>query len=133
MIKKIVVSIVLPGALLLSMGVALAADDGQTQQMEQIGQQVQMMDQDSQHEEMMEQEPQQEQVYGWELMTPEERAEHREKMHSFQTEEELEAYRQEHHKLMLERAEEQGVTLPESPSKQGKGKGHGAGESGCGR
>lgn len=123
MIKKLVVSIVLPGALLLSMGVALAADEEQPRQMEQIGQQVQMMDQDSQ----------QEQVYGWELMTPEERAEHREKMRSFQTEEEREAYRQEHHKLMQERAEEQGVTLPELPPKKCKGKGlgtpgHGHGE-----
>ncbi len=121
MIKKIVVSIVLPGALLFSMGVALAADEEQPRQMEQIGQQVQMMEQDSQ----------QEQVYGWQLMTPEERAEHREKMHSFQTEEEREAYRQEHHKLMQERAEEKGVTLPESPLEQGKGKGHVG--SGCGR
>ncbi|MBW1940997.1 MAG: hypothetical protein JRI28_06455 [Deltaproteobacteria bacterium] len=113
MIKKLVVSVVLPGTLLLSMGVALAADEGQPRQMEQIGQQVQMMEPDSQPE----------QVYGWELMTPEERAEHLEKIHSFQTEEELEAYRQEHHKLMIERAEEQGIAMPKSPSKQGKGKG----------
>lgn len=55
-------------------------------------------------------------VYGWELMTPEERVEHRNKMRNFATVEERDAYRREHHKRMAERAKERGVTLPEPPS-----------------
>jgi len=52
-------------------------------------------------------------VYGWELMTEQERNEHREKMQSMHTEQEREAYRIEHHKMMQERAKERGVSLPE--------------------
>lgn len=54
-------------------------------------------------------------VFGWQLMTPEERAEHRRQMRSFATVEERDAYRREHHKRMAERAKERGVTLPEPP------------------
>jgi hypothetical protein len=108
---------VLPGALLFSMGVGLAADQ---EQMQQDQQQVQVVEQDQQ----------QEQVYGWQLMTPEERAAHFAKMHNFKTEEEREAYRLEHRKLMQERAKESGVTLPEFSSEQCEEKG--AGEAGHG-
>jgi len=55
-------------------------------------------------------------VYGWQLMTPEEQAEHRNRMRSFATEQEREAYRSQHHKEMQERAREKGVTLPEMES-----------------
>lgn len=67
-------------------------------------------------------------VYGWQLMTEQERKEHRIKMQSFKTEQERERYRMEHHEKMMERARKQGVTLPE-PSARGKGmkKGHGNG------
>lgn len=79
----------------------------------------------------------QEQMYGWELMTPEERAEHRAKIRSFNSEEERERFRLEHHKEMEERARARGVTLPDMPStSQGRGMGPGGkdmGPSGGGR
>jgi hypothetical protein len=69
-------------------------------------------------------------VYGYQLMTEQERAEHRAKMRSFQTEQEREAYRQEHHKMMQERAKAQGVTLPDEPMPRGQGRGMGQGYRG---
>lgn len=65
-------------------------------------------------------------VYGWQLMSEQERKEHRMKMQSFKTEQERERYRMEHHKKMMERAKKQGVTLPE-PSARGKGMKQGQG------
>lgn len=49
---------------------------------------------------------------GTPLLTEEERAQHREKMHSFKTVEECNAYLTEHRQLMAERAKETGVTAP---------------------
>lgn len=60
-------------------------------------------------------------VYGWQLMSEQERKEHRDKLRSFRTEQEREAYRQEHHERMQARAREQGVTLPDRPQPVGKG------------
>lgn len=54
-------------------------------------------------------------VFGWELMTPEERAEHRARMRAAKTVEERERIRAENHARMQERAKERGVTLPERP------------------
>lgn len=51
-------------------------------------------------------------VPGWSLMTPEERIEHQNKMHSFKTYDECKTYQQEHHTLMQQRAKEKGATLP---------------------
>lgn len=68
-----------------------------------------------------------EQVYGWQLMTEQERIAHQEKMRTLKTAEEKERYRMEHHKMMQERAKERGVTLPEMPGPQGKGMGPGPG------
>ena len=65
-------------------------------------------------------------IYGWQLMTVEERAKHRTKMQSLKTKEEREAYRLEHHKLMQARAKEKGVTLPDQPMQRG-GRGPGGG------
>jgi hypothetical protein len=65
--------------------------------------------------------------YGYQLMTPQERTEHREKMRSFKTEEEREQYRQEHHKQMQERARQQGMEIPDEPGPRGKGMGQGGG------
>ena len=65
------------------------------------------------------------QVYGSELMSIEELAAHRAKMRSIDTKAELEAYRNEHHKLMQARASEQGLTLPDMPMMQGGGQGFG--------
>lgn len=48
---------------------------------------------------------------GWSLMTPEERAAHREKMLAAKTPEECKAVQEEHHKQMSERAKEKGQTL----------------------
>jgi hypothetical protein len=72
-----------------------------------------------------------EQVYGWEIMTEQERAEHRTKMQSMKTAEERERYRLEHHKKMEKRAKQQGVTLHE-PMHQGSGMGQGNGMHGGG-
>ena len=66
-------------------------------------------------------------IYGHQLMTEQERSEHRTKMRSFETEQEREAYRQEHHKMMQERAKAQGITLPDEPMPRGQGKGMGQG------
>ena len=74
----------------------------------------------------------QEVVYGWQLMTAQERMEHRIKMRSFKTEQERAAYRREHHKRMQERAKQQGVTLPEVPATMGKGMGSNRGGGGQG-
>ena len=66
-------------------------------------------------------------VYGYQLMTEQERAEHRAKMRSFKTEAEREAYRRQHHEMMQERARAQGVTLPDEPMSRGQGRGMGKG------
>jgi len=59
-----------------------------------------------------------EMIYGYDLMTVEERAQHRAKLQSMNTEEEREAYREEHHKLMQARAKERGVEIPELPRRK---------------
>ena len=51
-------------------------------------------------------------VYGWQLMSQEERQAHQEKMRSMKTYEECKAYQDEHHSQMEARAKEQGKTLP---------------------
>lgn len=72
---------------------------------------------------------QEERACGRQLMTPEEIAEHRAKTRSLGTQQDREAYRQEHHKRMQERAKEMGMALPEAPGPQGKGMGPGYGQS----
>jgi len=67
-------------------------------------------------------------IYGQQLMTEQERIEHRNKMRSFKTEQEREAYRRQHHEKMQHRAMEQGITLPDEPMPQGKGMGMGQGK-----
>jgi hypothetical protein len=62
----------------------------------------------------------QDRAYGWNLMTPEERAEHQAKMRSLNTEKEREQFRIEHHKKMQERAKGQGITLPDQPQTRKK-------------
>ena len=61
-------------------------------------------------------------VYGWELMSEQERVQHREKMRTFQTEQEREAYRKEHHIRMQERARERGLELPDAPRPMREGR-----------
>jgi len=52
--------------------------------------------------------------YGSQLMSPEERVEHRAMMRSLQPSE-REAYRAQHHEAMKERAESMGLSLPNQP------------------
>lgn len=54
-------------------------------------------------------------VYGYELMTPEERAEFHSKMQSAKTSEERERLRIEHNAAMQARAKQRGITLPDDP------------------
>lgn len=51
-------------------------------------------------------------VYGWQLMSAEERSAHQQKMHSMKTYDECKAYQEQHHTEMEARAKEQGKTLP---------------------
>ena len=57
----------------------------------------------------------QEQVFSRQLMTQQERIEHRAKMRAAKTVEEREQIRKEHHESMKERAKERGITLPDEP------------------
>lgn len=58
----------------------------------------------------------QEQIYGSQLMTRQERLEHRAKMRAAKTAEEREQIRTEHHEKMQARAKERGVSLPDMPA-----------------
>ena len=81
----------------------------------------------------------QDQIYGSQLMTQQERIEHRNKMRNLKTEQERERYRIEHHKKMQERAKAKGLSLPDKPPSSGKGmmnndgRGFGSGSGGRGR
>lgn len=57
--------------------------------------------------------PKSEPIYGYRMMTPEERDQYREQMRNARSPEERQTVRDEHHKAMTERAKERGVTLPE--------------------
>lgn len=67
----------------------------------------------------------QEYIYGSQLMTEQERIEHRAKMRAAKTDQEREKVRHDHHKKMQARAKERGVTLPDEPLPRGGGKGKG--------
>lgn len=112
MVRRAFILSALAGVFALSAGYAAAADQMQSWQ------QAQMQQQDE--------------IYGSELMTPQERAEYRSKMHSLRTPEEREALRLEHHRLMQERARERGLTLPDVPPPRGGGMGPGGGMMGPG-
>lgn len=76
-----------------------------------------------------------ERVYGYELMTPQERNEYHARMRTLTTAQEREAFRLEHHRKMQERAKAQGKTLPEMPPADrgpGMGPGMGPGSGGMG-
>lgn len=61
-----------------------------------------------------------EKVYGRELMTREERMQHREAMRTKDADERAK-YRAEHHEQMKERADKMGKTLPDHPGERRKG------------
>lgn len=72
-------------------------------------------------------------IYGYQLMTPQERDEYRAKMRSAASVAERQAIRDEHHAAMVERAKERGVTLPDRPPAAGgpgQGRGPGMGPGG---
>ena len=119
---KTPLAMMLAGVLLSSAGLVIAADQDrdQTRDKLQTKDQTQDMLQDR------------DMIYGYELMTAKERAEHRAKMASFKTEQEREAYREEHHKLMQARAKERGVDIPEIPRQRGTGPGTGMRSGGTG-
>lgn len=66
-------------------------------------------------------------IYGSQLMTNQERIEHRSKLRAAKTDQEREQVRLEHHEQMKLRAKERGVTLPDDPPAQGGGMGPGNG------
>ncbi len=82
---------------------------------------------DMQRMQTQDQTREQEQIYGSQLMSPQERAEYREGMRSATTLEERERIRDEHHESMKTRAREQGITLPDEPPQRGMGMGAGPG------
>lgn len=67
------------------------------------------------------------QIYGSQLMTEQERIEHRNRLRNMKTDKEREAYQLEHHKRMQERAKEKGVALPSEPMGRPGGMGPGGG------
>lgn len=64
-------------------------------------------------------------IYGYQLMTPEERTTFRTQMQNATTPEERQKIRLEHRKQMLERAKAKGVTLPDMPMMNSQGIGSG--------
>jgi septal ring factor EnvC (AmiA/AmiB activator) len=71
-----------------------------------------------------------ERIYGSQIMTEQERAEHRAQLSAAKTAEERERIRNEHHEKMKLRAKERGVTIPDEPPAAGMGKGMGTGGGG---
>lgn len=69
-------------------------------------------------------------IYGSQMMTNQERIEHRTKMNAAKTAQEREQVRLEHHEQMQLRAKECGVTLPDTPPAQGAGLRQGMGPGG---
>lgn len=67
----------------------------------------------------------QEQIYGSQLMTPAEREAHWARLRSLKTEEERNAFRQQHHEQMQERARAKGIQLPDAPLMRRMGPGAG--------
>jgi len=51
---------------------------------------------------------------GWQLMSPQERIEHQARVRGFTDYETCQAYRARHHDLMVQRAQQRGLELPES-------------------
>ena len=71
-------------------------------------------------------------IYGSQLMTRQERMEHRTKMNAAKSVQERDQVRLEHHEQMKLRAKERGVSLPDAPPTQGMGMGPGRGMGGMG-
>ena len=65
----------------------------------------------------------QERIFGSQLMTEEERKEHREQMRRAKSDQERAEIRAQHHERMKARAEQRGVSLPDEPPVRGRGYG----------
>jgi hypothetical protein len=115
MMKKTLVMSVLTSGLLLAASPGFAAEEVTAQ--EQVKEQVQVKDQAQKKE----------QIYGSQMMTSQERVEHRKKIRAAKTAEERERIRAEHHEAMKIRAQERGVTLPDVPPERGTRTGTGSG------
>lgn len=117
----------LASSLIFCAGIALAADKDQLK--DQTRDQTQLRDQDQTKDQTRDQTRlrDQDQIYGSQLMTEQERIEHRNRMRNMKTNEEREAYRLEHHKKMQARAKEKGITLPDEPPARGGMMGPGSG------
>ncbi len=89
-----------------------AQDPAQTREQTQSREQERIQDRD---------------IYGWQLMTPQERDEYRARMRAAKSLEEREQIRNEHHKRMQERAKERGMRLLDEPPPRGRGSGMGPG------
>jgi hypothetical protein len=125
----------------LSSGLALAADQQRDQDREKT--QLQDKTQDKFKEQKQDrvrdqsQLKDQDKIYGSQLMTKQERAEHRAKMKAAKTVEDRKRITNEHHELMQMRAKARGITLPDQAPAKGagsmKGQGGGNGPGGGGR
>lgn len=69
-------------------------------------------------------------IYGSQLMTNQERIEHRNKLRTAKTAEEREQIRLQHHEQMQLRAKEKGITLPDAPPAPAGGQGRRMGPGG---
>ena len=108
-----ILSALLLGLVLLSIGIVFAADQDRTQLRTES----------------------QQQIYGSSLMTEQERNSYRERMRNAKTAEERERIRNEHHEQMKQRAKSRGVSLPAAPPAgggMGQGMGGGMGKKGGG-
>lgn len=112
MLKKMMLLSVIIGAMTFSLAIAGAAEQERAQDQKQI--------------------QSQEQIYGSQMMTPQEREEYRLRMRTAKTLEEREQIRKEHHERMKAVAKERGMTLPEEPPARGGGMGSGGGGMGPG-
>jgi hypothetical protein len=117
----------LASSLIFCAGIALAADQIKDQTRDQTKDQTQLdtpdQDRDRDRTQLRDQDP----IYGSQLMTEQERTQHRNRLRSMKTNEEREAYRLEHHKEMQKRAKERGVKLPDEPPARGGMMGPGGG------
>ena len=66
-------------------------------------------------------------IYGYQLMTAQEREQYQAQMRNAKTAEERERLRKEHHEKMQARAKQRGVMLPDMPPKRGGGMNQGNG------
>lgn len=128
MLKKSLLISVISGTV-LSMGLAMAADQDRDQLQDQTRDQIkdqtpdQLKDRDQDRDRLQDQD----RIYGSQLMTRQERNEFRARMRAAKTVQEREQIRNQHHEQMQIRAKERGVTLPDEPPARGGGMGPGAG------